>query len=136
MRLLPVVLVLAAVFILGCGSEFAASVSGTVTLDGKTIGPGVVNFSPTDLKSNPAVGTISPDGSYVLKSNRTEGLPPGKYRVAVTVFEQSPEAARGERSNAPPKLLTPAKYDNAETSGFEFDVVTGSNTIDLPLTSQ
>jgi hypothetical protein len=124
------------VFVVGCGNRMESQVSGIVTLDGETIGPGVVNFSPIDGKSNPAIGTILPDGSYSLKTNRTDGLLAGRYRVAVTVFQQSPESQAGERSMAPTKLLTPERYNSADTSALEFEVKPGNNTIDIALSSK
>ena len=36
----------------------------------------------------------------------------------------------------PTKSRIPEKYTVTTTSGFEFEVKPGSNTIDLPLTSQ
>jgi hypothetical protein len=125
-------LALPLLFLAGCGSNLESTVSGSVTLDGKKIGPGVVNFSPAAGDQNPAVGTIMPDGSYTLKSSRTAGLAAGKYRVAVTVFAQQ----SGERTGEAPKLVTPEKYNTIETSGLEYDVVPGSNTIDLELVSK
>ena len=119
----------------GCANKLEAEVSGTVTLDGQPIGPGTVNFSPVGGESNPAVGTIMPDGSYMLKTSRTVGLAPGTYRVAVSVFENQEALAPGQRSNAPPRLRTPEKYNSVETSGLEFKVEPGRNTIDLKLAS-
>jgi hypothetical protein len=121
---------------LGCrGSELGAEASGTVTLDGHAVGPGVVVFAPLDASRNPSEGAIQPDGSYFLKTSRELGLAPGRYAVAISVFED-PEIAPGERSMVPSKLVTPEKYASHETSGLEYDVAPGSNTIDLELTSQ
>jgi hypothetical protein len=119
----------------GCGNKLEAEVSGVVTLNGQPIGPGTVNFAPMSGGSNPAVGTIMPDGSYSLKTSRTVGLAAGTYRVAVSVFENQASTAPGQRSNAPPKLRTPEKYNSVETSGLQFEVEPGDNTIDIELTS-
>jgi hypothetical protein len=121
--------------VVGCSEGLESEVTGIVTLDGKTIGPGTVNFSPVDGKSNPAVGTIKPNGTYFLKTSREDGLRAGNYSVAVSVFEQS-ATPTGERSMAPPKLLTPEKYNTIETSGLEFEVKPGDNTIDIDLKSK
>jgi hypothetical protein len=129
------ILVIGVVGVSGCSGGLESEVSGTATLDGKTIGPGTVNFSPVDGKSNPAVGTIKPNGTYFLKTSREDGLRAGNYKVAVSVFEQS-ATPTGERSMAPPKLLTPEKYNTIETSGLEFEVKPGNNTIDIELTSE
>ena len=42
----------------------------------------------------------------------------------------------GERSYVVAKSRIPEKYSNVETSGLEFDVESGSNTIDIPLSSK
>jgi hypothetical protein len=131
---LAVVLFLPAV--VGCSNSLEATVSGTVTLDSKPIGPGVVTFAPMAGGSNPAVGAIQPNGSYFLKTSRTVGLIAGNYRVAVTVHEQPANAKPGERIMTPSKLLTPQKYANVETSELEFEVQHGKNSIDIPLVSK
>jgi hypothetical protein len=120
----------------GCaGSDLGAEVSGRVTLDGNPVGPGVVVFAPTNGNANPPEGAILPDGSYFLKTSRDIGLRPGKYRVAVSVYE-SQNLQPGERGTAPPKLVTPEKYASHETSGLEFDVASGDNAIDIKLVSK
>lgn len=118
----------------GCSqNSLESSVAGKVTLDGQPIGPGTVVFSSGT--KNPAVGAIDVSGNYSLKTSRTAGLAAGKYRVAVSVREVPPNSQPGDRL-PPGKLLHPEKYEAVETSGLEFDVVPGSNTIDLALTSQ
>jgi hypothetical protein len=118
----------------GCGSELGAEASGVVTFNGKPVGPGMVAFVPVDGSSNPADGAIQIDGTFFLKTNRVVGLEPGKYRASVTVLDQ-PEVKPGERSYEAPRQVTPQKYADPATSGLEFDVKPGSNTIDLPLVS-
>jgi hypothetical protein len=119
----------------GCsGGDFDSSVSGTVTLDGQAIGPGFLVFAPVTGDTNPANGAIQTDGSYELKTANTTGLRAGKYRVSVTVLDQ-PDVPPGERSYVVAKSRIPEKYNDANTSGMEFDVESGSNTIDIPLKS-
>lgn len=119
----------------GCGGGgMGAEVSGRVTLDGKPVGPGTIVFAPPEKGANPATGTIQIDGTYVLMSNRLPGLPAGRYRASVMVFDQPPTAP-GERSTVAPKLVTPQKYADPATSGLEYDVAAGSQTIDVPLVS-
>lgn len=120
----------------GCsGSDLGAEVSGTVTLDGKPVGPGTVVFAEASGASNPSDGAIQPDGSYALKTANLPGIAPGKYRAAVTVFEDV-KTAPGERSFALPKYVTPEKYANLDTSGLEYDVKPGKNPIDIALTAK
>lgn len=119
----------------GCGSDLGATVSGTVTLDGKAVGPGMITFVPVKGATNPSDGAIQIDGSYSLKTGREVGLKPGRYRASATVLDQ-PDVQPGERSYEAPKLVTPQKYADPSTSGLEYDVTTGRNTIDVVLTSK
>jgi hypothetical protein len=120
----------------GCSrSEFEADVAGKVTLDGASVGPGTVVFVPSDGASNPATGTVQVNGEYFLKSNRIRGLPPGHYKAAVSIIHQDPVPA-GERSTVPAKLVSPAKYADPATSGLEFDVDPGENTLNIDLSSK
>ena len=120
---------------LGCsGSNYQAEVSGTVTLDGKPIGPGVVIFAPAGGETNPARGAIQPNGSYFLKTSRDVGLPPGKYQVSLQIVELPTNLAPGERDMSPTKSLIPEKYTDTTTSGLEFEVTPGKNRVNIELT--
>jgi hypothetical protein len=119
----------------GCSGNFASEVSGTVTMDGNPIGPGFLVFAAVDGDTNPANGAIQPDGSYQLKTANTRGLNPGKYRVSVTILDQ-PDVPPGERSYIVAKSRIPVKYNDMSTSGLEFDVAPGRNSIDIALASQ
>jgi hypothetical protein len=120
----------------GCfGSDLGADVEGVVKLDGEPIGPGVVVFAPVSGDENPATGAIQVDGSYFLKTNRERGLRPGSYKVAVQIHEIPTDRPYGERDMRPIKFRIPEKFTTVVTSGLEFDVEDGSNTIDIPLTS-
>jgi hypothetical protein len=120
----------------GCGGDgMESTVSGRVTLDGTPVGPGTVVFAPAAGEQNPATGTIQVDGAYELKSNRTAGLPAGRYKASVSVFDQAP-VAPGERSYEQAKLVTPQKYADPSTSDLEYDVEPGFNMIDIELKSE
>jgi hypothetical protein len=120
----------------GCSrSSFESTVAGTVTLDGKTIGPGVTVFAPINDKRNPATGAIEPNGSYSLKTSRADGLAAGKYQVSVSVRELPKDFHPGDRP-PPGKLLIPEKYLSNTISGLEYDVEPGSNTINIELKSK
>jgi hypothetical protein len=132
---LAVATLLAIVASVGCsGSGLESEVSGTVTLDGRPIGPGSVVFSPVEGTSDPADGAIQLDGSYSLKTSRDVGLHPGQYRASVSVFDQ-PEVKPGERGMTPAKLVTPEKYSDPSTSGLEYAVEPGKQKIDIELNS-
>jgi hypothetical protein len=119
----------------GCSGGMESEVSGAVTLDGEPVGPGTVVFAPAEGTTNPADGAIQLDGSYFLKTSRDVGLKAGKYKASVTVFDQ-PDVKPGERSMTPAKLVTPQKYADPATSGLEYEVEPGKNSIDIELTSK
>lgn len=117
----------------GCQqSPLEAEVSGLVTLDGMPLQSGSVIFAPYAGGSNNAFGAVDSSGEYFLKSNRTPGLAPGKYKVTVAAYEHV-EITPGERSMIEPKLITPQKYSDINSSGLEYEVLVGKNSIDIQL---
>jgi hypothetical protein len=123
--------------LLGCrGGLMESEVSGTVTLDGNKIGPGMIVFVPVNSngKSRPATGSIESDGSYDLKTSRDTGLSAGSYKVAISIRKMPENVKRGER---PPlgKLLIPEKYEDETKSGLQYEVTPGRNTINIELVS-
>ena len=81
----------------GCsGSEFGATASGVVTLDGKPITPGFVTFAPENPADIPAVSDLDASGSFTLATNKAPGLAPGTYRVSVQAFDV-PDVPSGQR---------------------------------------
>lgn len=128
-------MIVVAVLAVGCDNGgLDATVSGTVTVDGKPAPLGEVTFYPMndDLKSATPRGTIEPNGNYSLKVGSKSGLPSGEYRVSVAVMEM-----RGGGPNVAPAALSlsPPRYGDPKTSGLTFTVKPGSNTIDLRLSS-
>lgn len=119
----------------GCGGVYDSSVTGLVTLDSSPVPRGTVTFKPAGSGSS-AYGQIQPDGTYVLRTGREEGLPPGSYQVTV-VANEPPAVAQTAAGGPPPpgKPITPSWYKQTQTSGLSFNVESGSNEIDLELTS-
>jgi len=131
-----VILAAAVNFLSGCApSGLESQVSGTVKLDGKAVGPGTITFAMKNGSSNPATGAIEEDGSYRLKTAKTTGLHPGMYRVSLAVFEAS-QGRPGQRLYGRSKMITPEKYSSTETSGLEYEVKSGGNTINIDLSSK
>ena len=131
-----VILLIAVNLFSGCApGGLESQVNGTVTLDGKAVGPGTITFALKDASSNPATGAIEKDGSYQLKTARTAGLHPGTYQVSLSVFEAA-QGRPGERLYGPSKMITPEKYSSTATSGLEYEVKSGSNTINIDLSSK
>lgn len=122
--------------IAGCqGGSMESEVSGTVTLDGKGIGPGLIVFAPAAKGGKPATGSIEADGSYSLNTSRELGLAAGNYLVAISIRQMPQNVKRGDRP-PPGKPLIPEKYEDQNTSGLKFDVAPGSNTINIKLVSR
>jgi hypothetical protein len=137
MRLGRAVLSILLCAMFGCtGGGLGAEVSGKVALDGEPIGPGVVIFAPAGGGENPASGAIQTDGSYFLKTSREEGLRPGKYQLAVQINEIPTDLAPGQRDMRPAKSRIPVKYTDVKSSGLEYEVMPGDNTINIELSSR
>ena len=133
---LVAVIAVSMVLQIGCrGSSMESEVSGTVTLDGKKLGPGTIVFAPVADGGKPATGSIESDGSYSMKTSRASGLAAGAYQVAVSIREMPQNVKRGDQ---PPlgKLLIPEKYEDYRSSGLKYDVTPGSNTINVELVSR
>jgi hypothetical protein len=121
----------AVLLLAGCGQKQAASLTGTVTLDGKPLTTGTVAFQP--VAGGPlSYAGIHPDGSYKVSTGTDRGLPAGEYAVTVVASEPPSNASGGM---AVGRLLTPTRYGKAETSDLQFKVSAGNNQIDLRLTS-
>jgi hypothetical protein len=121
-------------FLTGCSrSPYESDVSGRVSLDGSSIGPGTIVFASVG-EGTPAVGAIDDSGNYNMSTSNEVGLAAGKYKVAVSIREVPENVKRGDRP-PPGKLLIPQKYEYNATSGLEYDVAPGSNTIDIELKS-
>jgi len=115
----------------GCGSK-VATVSGKVTLDGKPLTKGDVAFYAGGAAAL-ATGSIDSSGNYTLRTGTDRGLTPGNYQVTIVandIVEPTTEFAP-----LMPKLITPAKYSSASTSGLTAEVKAGSNTHNFDLQS-
>ena len=123
----------------GCGQRFA-TVEGTVTLDGKPANRGEVIFSGPGNYT--ASGTIRPDGSFVA-----ENVPVGEVKASFLQMlggparpgqlQGIPGAEDGISGGAPlPPVLIPKKYQSVETSGLSYKVTSGTNKIDIELSSK
>lgn len=127
----------AALFVLasGCGDENWGYVTGTVTLEGKPVGPGTLMFEPADPASITAPSAIAhfrEDGKYVLKSaGNRKGAPAGDYLVMI--HGRGEEAFGDERIEDDYQSPIPAKYLNHRKSGLTATVKPGSQVIDFDL---
>ena len=119
------------VLLTGCGSSTA--VSGVVTVDGKPVPKGVVNFDPLDGKGQTAGAPIE-NGNYTVK------LKPGRYRVTAAgegegyagkkqeeVMKMSEQELKKLTANPIPPL--------AIGNGAEVEIKGGSQKHDIVLTT-
>lgn len=137
---------------IGCGESGPSlgKVTGKVTLDGKPVANAIVSFVPEDGR-RASSATTNADGIYNLAYISQEGAVIGKHKVSVT---STPEATTQTMEDIPSddpryaemmqsrqsdyntgkvKEKIPASY-NSKTE-LVYEVKSGSNTIDLPLTS-
>lgn len=129
-----VLLVLAAMS--GCGGTYDATAYGVVTLDGNPVSRGTVTFHPV-AGGAPAYSPIGAGGAYSVHTGREEGLLKGDYQVTVTANEASAQLVSEAGGPMPAgKTITPIWYRSKESSGLKYTVESGSNKINLELTSQ
>ncbi|MCE9564394.1 MAG: carboxypeptidase-like regulatory domain-containing protein [Planctomycetes bacterium] len=121
------------VLLSGCSGELDATVTGKVTVDDRDAPIGEVTFYPADGDTSRPTprAVIGSDGEYELKVGSKRGLPSGDYKVAVQVMDKLGPPKPNQAPEAKP--LSPLRYGDPKTSGFEFTVKPGSNTINLPL---
>lgn len=118
----------------GC-QQVPTTVSGKVTLDGKPLSiasdtRGTVVFQPIGGKGTTPTGLLDPTGHFKLATGSSPDVAPGKYQVAVSVFQLLPKFEQAEQGA---KRITPARYATANESGLEADVATGENQFSFNL---
>ena len=94
----------------GCGdSSGEVFIHGHISYRGEAINNGVLTFFPA--RGRPISATLTRDGAY------TSRLPPGQYRVIVTVGVNLPTGWKEGDPIPEPKFVLPAQYTSrSETS--------------------
>jgi hypothetical protein len=122
----------------GCGGRTTATVTGTVTLDGKPVPAGTVSFFASD--QDPVSVPISSDGTYTATD-----VPTGPVKVAVLTPLAPSERVAGAtqmkrrfgRGKPMPSTINvvsvPTKYSDPARSGLGLDVNAGSQPYDIKL---
>ncbi len=115
----------------GCSHAEVGRVAGKVTLAGKSLAEGAVVFNNAENGVTVAA-PLGGDGTYVVKTYNRDGLPPGRYTVAVMPGDFNSNAApprlvEPSREAPGPRSKIPARYWSAATSGLAITVKAGSN---------
>lgn len=95
----------------GCagGDPGRQPVSGTVTLAGRPLAQGHIEFFATGGPPGPAGGARIQDGAFTLPAEF--GLPPGVYRVEIRSPVLAREAKPDGMSSPPTREQVPARYN-------------------------
>lgn len=112
----------------GCGSSgpakvVPAGVQGLVTLGGKGLEEGTVNFSSA-ATGNGAIAKIGAEGKFVV----TGGVVPGDYKVTITPPTPTPDNPKPKASKIP------KKYRDLKTSDLTAKITSSSNDLKFELT--
>src|SRR5262245_43096515 len=123
------------VFAAGGCQQRPTTVSGMVTLDGKTLSVhsdarGTVVFQPAGGQGTMATGLLDPTGHFQLASGSSTEIAPGKYHVAVSVVQLALKSDQAEQGT---ERITPARYASASESGLAADVAPGDNRLRFDL---
>ena len=110
------------------------TVSGTVYIDSEPLSEGTIRFVPKS--GRPYSSTILENGSFQIGSSSVsnvagvDGVPPGKYQVAVSASKIFSEESADESV----QWLAPSHYADFRTSGLEVDLKTSMDNLAIELT--
>mgnify|MGYP004445927293 CR=1 FL=1 len=136
-------LVLTVIPACGKGAIKTEGVTGKVTFNGAPLADATVFFIPVG-EGNQSYGKTDANGVYKLQTllgAADAGTTPGKYQVRFEAVENVPtgkmltDSTTGEEyERVDVQSVIPRQYTDEKTSGFEVEVVKGSNTFDFDLT--
>jgi len=73
---------------IGCGqADRRLAVTGSVTLDGKTLSRAIINFQPAPGNLSSSAGAGLEDGNFKISAK--QGLLPGDYNIIIQAFEET-----------------------------------------------
>jgi hypothetical protein len=114
----------------GCGQGDWGYATGTVTLNGQPVGPGVITLEPVDGDRAGAIARFGEDGKFqVTSARRKEGAPVGEYRVLI----QGGESFGEEQVGPKPASKIPQRYSKPGTSDLTATIKPGKQTINFDL---
>jgi hypothetical protein len=124
----------------GCGDDAGGrqAVSGSVTLKGKPVAEGMIDFIPLAGPSGGGTytksGAVIKDGKYTIPKN--QGLVPGQYKVSLSAPDKhhklGGDELPGPTSSRTSKNLIPPEY-NLKTKQVVEVKKDGPNTIDFTI---
>lgn len=150
-------LVVAALFLAGCGSSGSANklttykVSGKLTVGGAAVSGATVTFSPVEAGKPPAFGFTDAQGAFALTTyDFGDGAPEGEYKVMITkqaagATTNTSAPAHDPTGKAPASHAKtsakggagdseiPSKYSNHETPLKKTVTSSGPQTIDIQI---
>lgn len=105
-----------ATLVVGCEAKSNnVKVRGSVSLDGKPLSSGVVQFHPQ--VGQVATGEIGDGGEFVLSTRAPgDGVPAGTYRVTVAAYDPTASV------QAPEHLIVPLRYTRSGASGLQVTI--------------
>jgi len=117
----------------GCGGDGLPrqAISGSISINGKPLKSGVVNFVPQSAEIPTQSGAAIIDGKYSIP--KSTGLVPGKYKVVISSGEGSAEKKVDKVSDLPGMAPIPAKeaippeYNN--NTSLEANVAAGGSNV-------
>ncbi|MGC4006004.1 MAG: hypothetical protein QM811_23940 [Pirellulales bacterium] len=108
------------------------AVVGAVSLDGKPVQQGNINFTP--VAGGPSAGGDIVEGRYALEGKRGPGL--GKYKVEITAYKKVPtenvDPATNRREDRLVQIV-PARYNTATTLERDITADGDVQTLDFEL---
>jgi hypothetical protein len=114
----------------GCGEQYpCGSLAGSVSVDGKPLPNGTLNFSPLD--AGPTVTANVQDGQYSI-----DCVPQGRVRIVFHAMRETGKTLHDKETGldyAEMEELIPRKY---QVQGIEIDVKEGSQSRDFELLSK
>jgi hypothetical protein len=137
----------ASVALAGCRIEVEQNegylpIAGQVTYRGQPLKKGAIHFLPAGGDNLPGSGKID-DGEIKEVTSRThgDGLKPGRYRVAITGFDdaflesmakrgqQGPDPIEVGKAAARLKGMFPSRYSNAKESGLVAEITATAHVL-------
>ena len=139
-RVCLICLLLTSACVIGCGGAdrpSLVSVKGKVTLNGQPLEGAIIAMQldpPDPTYKRPAQARSNAQGEFIPATyGDAEGIPVGKYRVAV-VKQEFPDGYNTENPEAntkPVKYITPFRYADVETSGVTVEVTSAGISPDV-----